>query len=231
MADGGFLTIVGSDGNFMSPEEARLEVLVQGIEDGTMATPEVYAVGATLFNNLRLTRPTSPPVLRFNRAMLNPQIQQRLAAAVRPAMQQQPLPAAPQLIPTVQQPSVQTTPVGQMREVVQGLDTGATLILPGASFDIQFNATMLFEPSRLMVGPSVAPLWTVDDLRVSADSLFLSAGPVPAETFLPESVGASSLKRRTAQPGTPLVVRVTNIDGAPHRFRGSIFGLAADACR
>lgn len=230
MADGGFLTIVGADGNFMDANEARLEVIAQGIEDGSMATPEMYQVGATLARNLQLTRPQSPTVNRFTRLAMNPAIMTRLASAVRPTMQQpMPAPMAIPLQPAA--PSVQTTPVGAMREVVQGLDSGPTLIAAGASFDVIFNATMLFEPTRLMVGPGVAPLFAIDDFRVSADSLFLSSGAVPGEVFLPDSVGASSLKRRTAQPGTPVLVRVTNIDGAAHRFRGAVFGLGADACR
>lgn len=230
MADGGFLTIVGADGNFMDANEARLEVVAQGIEDGTMATPEVYQIGATLARNLQLTRPTSPTLARFSRVVSNPATMSRLQNAMRPVMPNAPM-AAPVAIPLQPQPSVQTTPVGAMREVVQGLDSGPVLIAAGASFDITFNATMLFEPSRLMIGPGVAPLFAVDDLRVSADSLFLSAGAVPGEVFLPDSVGASSLKRRTAQPGTPVLVRVTNLDGAAHRFRGAIFGMGADACR
>jgi hypothetical protein len=133
------------------------------------------------------------------------------------------------MIPPTPGPHVQAVTPGELREVVQGLDTGAVLIAAGASFVITFNASMLFRPTRLMVGPAVAGLFTIDDIRVAADSLFLSSGPVPAEAFLPDAVTASSLKRRTAQPGTPVQVQVTNIDAAPHRFRGALYGAASDA--
>lgn len=223
MADGSFMTIVGADGNFMSPDEGRLMMLVQGIEDGSFGG-EMYEVGAQIANLVRAQRPASPALARFSRLAINPALAGRLAGAMRGA--------APTPIQTTPAPQrVETTPVGAVREVVQGLDTGPTLVLAGASFPITFNASMLFEPTRLMIGPSVAPLFVIEDIRVAADSLFLSAGAVPGEVYLPDGVGSSALKRRTAQPGTPISVIVTNIDGAPQRFRGALFGAGADACR
>ena len=224
MADGSFMTIVGSDGNFMTPDEGRLMVLVQGMEDGTFGG-EMYEVGAQIANLVRAQRPNSPALSRFSRLTVNPNIAARLGGMLRGG-------GAPTPIQTTPAPArVETTPVGTVREVVQGLDTGPTLILPGASFPLTFNASMLFEPTRLMIGPSVAPLFVIEDIRVAADSLFLSAGAVPGEVYLPDGVGSSALKRRTAQPGTPISVIVTNIDGAPQRFRGALFGSGADACR
>lgn len=217
------MQIVGADGQFMTEDEGQLMIIASGIESGAIASPDVYNVGAALATRLSAARPASPAVARFRGLALNPNVMARLRHFA-------PAPVAPiQTIPTAPQPTVQSVTPGELREVVQGLDSGPTLVPAGGSVTIQFNASMLFRPTRLMVGPSVAPLFTIDDIKVSADSLFLSTGSVPAESFLPDSVNASALKRRTAQPGTPVQILITNIDGAPHRFRGAIYGDAADA--
>lgn len=125
------------------------------------------------------------------------------------------------------QPSIAQVTPGPIREVVQGL-YDANPIAAGATRSISFNASMIFKPTRLMLGPTMAPVFAIEDLRVSSDSLFLSPGRVPGETFLPGSVGASALKRRSAQPGTPVSILVTNIDGAAHVFNAALFGESAD---
>jgi len=79
-----------------------------------------------------------------------------------------------------------------------------------------------------MVGTSIAPLFSIIDLKVGADSLFLASGAVPAECFVPGGVGASALKRRTATAGQPIVITVRNNDGAAHSFAGALFGEGAD---
>lgn len=216
------MQIVGADGQFMTEDEGQLMIIASGIESGAIASPDVYNVGAALATRLASARPASPAVSRFRSLALNPNVMARMRSALGPIAPIAPLATAPQ-------PTVQSVTPGELREVVQGLDSGPTLVPAGGSVTIQFNASMLFRPTRLMVGPSVAPLFTIDDIKVSADSLFLSTGSVPAESFLPDSVNASALKRRTAQPGTPVQILITNIDGAPHRFRGAIYGDAADA--
>ncbi len=224
MADGGFLQIIGQGGHMLTPEEGQLSLIVSGIEDGSMPVEPMYSVGATLATRIATVRPASQPVQRFNALAMNPNVLARMRAAVPmvpPAPYHPPAPAPG--------PTVAASAPGSMREVVQGLDTGTVLVAAGATFAITFNASMLFRPTRLMIGPSVAPLWVVEDIKVAADSLFLQTGAVPAEVYLPDGVGASALKRRTAQPGTPVQVIVTNIDGAAHRFRGALFGDAADA--
>lgn len=224
MADGTFSQIVGADGRFMDPDEARLAILVEGVENGSLNSPEVYTVGASLLSGLGARLPTSPTVTRA-RNVFSPQVLRAMTSRATAPMSSPGLTALQNALG----PSVQSVQAGEVREVVQGLDSGAVLIAAGATAILTFNASMLFRPTRLMIGPTVAPNWVIEDIKVAADSLFLQTGPVPGEVYLPNGVGASALKRRTAQPGTPVQVTVTNIDVAPHRFRGAMFGAAADA--
>lgn len=190
--------IIGDDGRLLSGDDATAHVLISGYDDG-MDPATFIGAAAPL-----LRRPITPTlrIPLFNRFQ---------AAQAR-------MPAAPQVVPAAQ---------GPVREVVQGLVSSGT-VAAGASATITVTASMLFRPSRLMLGPAIAPNFTIDDVRVSADSLFLSAGSVPGEAFLPQAVSAPNLKRRSAQPGTPITITVTNIDGAAHLFRAALFGEASD---
>lgn len=191
--------IIGDDGRVLSGDEAHAAVLVSGYDDGSIE-PAAFVGAAT-------------PLL--------PRLPARSAA--RPALLAR-LPLARNLL--AGGPQVAPATQGPIREVVQGISQAS--VAAAASATITITASMLFRPSRLMVGPALAAYFTIDDIRVAADSLFLSAGSVPAEAFLPNAVGASALKRRTAQPGTPITITVTNQDGAAHPFRAALFGEGSD---
>jgi len=197
--------IVGGNGLVFSPEDSEAMVLISGYDRGSLS-PDVFIGAASSASAMRL----SPQVA----SQLSARLQQAQQGRVlRPATS----PGGPQLV---------AAGPGPIREVVQGLSTGS--IAAGASSDITFNATMAFRPSRLMVGTSIAPLFSILDLKVGADSLFMASGAVPAECFVPGGVGASALKRRTATAGQPIVVSVRNNDGAAHSFAGALFGEGAD---
>lgn len=190
--------IVGGNGMVFSPEDSEAMVLISGYDRNTLS-PDVFIGAAS--NSIA--------------ARLSPQVAAQLNARLQQARQLRP--SGPQIVPA--------SP-GPIREVVQGLSTGS--IAAGAQADIVFNATMAFRPSRLMVGTSSAPLFSIIDLKVGADSLFMASGAVPAEVFVPGGVGSSALKRRTAAAGTPITVSVRNDDGAAHSFKGALFGEGAD---
>lgn len=196
--------IVGSNGHVYSPDDSQALLLVSGYDRGDFS-PDLFVGAASNAMAARL----SPQVAQA----LNARLAQAQQRTLRPIMS-----SGPQIVPAGP---------GPLREVVQGLSTGS--IAAGQSADITFNATMTFRPSRLMVGTSIAPLFSIIDLKVGADSLFLASGAVPAECFVPGGVGASALKRRTATAGQPIVITVRNNDGAAHSFAGALFGEGADA--
>lgn len=201
--------IIGSDGRLYVGEDASAYSLVQGIEDGTISGDEIIGLAPRFMAAQRVN-----PQLR---ARLAQALAQRAGGAFGGFRPQLTLPAGPRVVQASQ---------GPIREVCQGLYLAS--VAAGASADVQFNATMLFRPTRLMVGSSFASLFAIQDIKVGADSLFLSTGPVPAEAFLPDAVTASALKRRSAAPGTPVILTVQNTDGMAHPFRGALFGEASD---
>lgn len=199
------MQIIGANGQALSEDDSQAIILLSGYQRGSVGADAVIGAASTL--------------------NLSPQVRARLQNLV--ASRGLPAPAAqPALVEQVGARLAPTT-MGPIREIVQGLVSNS--IAAGASATIQFSASMLFRPTRLMIGPSYASLFVVEDLRVSADSLFLSSGAVPGEVFLPGAVGASALKRRTAQPGTQVSITVTNVDGVAHVFRAALFGEASDA--
>lgn len=202
--------IIGSDGRLYVGEDAGAYQLVQGIEEGYIAGDEIVGAAPRFLGSARV----------------NPQLRARLAAALAQRAGGALGGFRPQLAAFQTGPRVVPAAQGPIREVVQGLYIAS--VGAGVASDIQFNATMLFRPSRLMVGGSFAPFFVISDIKVGADSLFLSTGPVPAEAFLPDAVTASALKRRSAAPGTPIIITVQNTDGATHPFRGALFGEASD---
>jgi hypothetical protein len=194
------LQIIGDDGRILSGPDAQAHVIISGYDNGQMDANSFIGAAMPLMNR------------SFS---LSPSVMQNLTARFQQAQN------------VTGTARVASASPGPIREVVQGIDS-TTLILPGGVQVITINASMVFRPTRLMIGPTLAPLFTIQDIRVAADSLFLSAGNVPGESFLPQSVNASALKRRTAQPGTPVSITVENIDGASHRFRAALFGEASD---
>lgn len=204
------LQIIGADGYQLSGDDANALLLVSGYESGDLS-PDIF-VGA------------AP---RLIQRPLRPAVRSRLTSALtqaRPLVQQRYTPPAGY---APQAPQVVRAEPGPIREVVQGLLSAS--VAAGAQATVTFNVSMVFRPSRLMVGPTIAPNFAIIDIKVGPDSLFLAAGAVPGEAFLPGSVGASALKRRTAAPGTPINVVVENIDGAAHVFRGALFGEGVDS--
>lgn len=218
--------IIGEYGGQLTPDELQLASIVRGWEVGDFGD-EIIGQASPLASRVAATRrPAAMRIMpRFNAAMAAA-AQRSPHLMVRPTIPTFTGPTSPQGAVAV------PAHLGPVREVQQGLDSGPVLIAAGAQANIVVNVTMAFRPTRLMVGPTIAPLWVVDDLRVGPDSLFLGApGAAPAENFLPNAVSASALKRKTAQSGTPITVLVTNIDAVAHRFRGSLFGEAADAAQ
>lgn len=211
-------SIIGSDGSRLSPEEAQLLAFIAARESGRL--DEQAYVGAAL------------PLL-FGPSVSSATRSRAMSPALTAALTQgnRFMGAGGAIAASVSSPNgtgyAVPARIGPTREVVQGIFDGVS-IAAGATRDLTFNATMVFKPTRLMLGPSMAPVFAINDIRVSNDSLFLNTGRVPGEVFLPESVGASALKRRTAQPGTPVIVSVVNIDVQPHVFNAALFGEAAD---
>lgn len=80
-----------------------------------------------------------------------------------------------------------------------------------------------FKPMRLVVGESIAPFFTIDNIIVGNKSQFPSPVPLPAEMFIPQAE-AVVMDLETVNPALNLTLVVTNISGVPQNFRAGFVG-------
>lgn len=100
-----------------------------------------------------------------------------------------------------------------------------TPVAAGAQAQITTRPQVLYRPERLVVPASIAPFFTIDDIRVGNRSQFPSAEPLPAEMFT-QQADAVTLRLDTVNPAIDLILVVTNISNAAQDFRAGFIGRA-----
>jgi hypothetical protein len=118
-----------------------------------------------------------------------------------------------------------TTPT-KSREFPIGFDSVANIAAAAAATLTQ-RPQIVFRPERIVVPASVAAFFQVTDVKVGKNSQFVSAGAVPAQTFAETAFGVR-LKMDTCQISQDLIIDVTNIDVAAHRFLASMIGESVE---
>lgn len=98
-------------------------------------------------------------------------------------------------------------------------------IAAGAQATITTRPQTLYRPERLVVPASIAPFFTIDDIKVGNRSQFPSAEPLPAEMFT-QQADAVTLRLDTVNPAIDLILVVTNISGGAQDFRAGFIGRA-----
>jgi hypothetical protein len=96
-------------------------------------------------------------------------------------------------------------------------------ILAGTPATITTQPQTWFKPMRLVIGESIAPFFTVDNIIVGNKSQFPSPVPLPAEMFIPPAE-AVVMDLSTVNPALNLTLIVTNISGVPQNFRAGFVG-------
>jgi hypothetical protein len=99
----------------------------------------------------------------------------------------------------------------------------ATVVGGGLSANISANPQQLFRPERFVIPASLAPSFTVQDIKVGNVSQFPNAGDIPGESFAQNSFGNEMLLD-TVNPAINLQVSVTNITGGSLTFRAAFYG-------
>lgn len=204
-------------GNVIDQDEYENAIAMRVVDAISGLSPADVGAANPLANLLG-RRQSASPMLGGNRnvllqALRSPNI--RAATAQIAARAQGIIPAAP----------------GPVDETPLPIDSGAG-IAAGATAVISVNSQIIFRPRRLIVGPSIASFFTVDDMRVGNVPLTAGVGAITAEAFTPDSVNPN-VRKVTANPGVAISLTVTNIDGLAHRFRGVFFGEGSqpEGCR
>lgn len=96
-------------------------------------------------------------------------------------------------------------------------------VAAGTQATITTQPQTWFKPMRLVVGASIAPFFTIDNIVIGNKSQFPSPVPLPAEGFIPEAQ-AIVLDLDTVNPALNLTIQATNISGVPQNFRAMFVG-------
>ncbi len=112
------------------------------------------------------------------------------------------------------------------REFPIGFDSVAN-IAAAATATLTQRPQIVFRPERIVVPAAVAAFFQITDVKVGKNSQFVSSGAVPAATFAETAFGVR-LKMDTCQISQDLIIDVTNIDVAAHRFMASMIGESVE---
>ncbi len=112
------------------------------------------------------------------------------------------------------------------REYPIGFDSGSDV--PGlGSATLRQQPQIIFRPERLVIVSAIASFFNVEDIKVGKNSQTVASGAIPASSFAETAFGVR-MKLDTAQISQDIILSVTNIDAAPHRFRATFFGEAVE---
>ena len=113
-----------------------------------------------------------------------------------------------------------------LREYPLGFDSEVA-IAAGATATITTQPQIPFRVERLVVPSDLAGSFVVEELTVGKNPQLAANVGVPARIYDERAVGMR-LRGDTAQISQNVSLRVTNISGAPVRFRAAIIGAALD---
>lgn len=99
----------------------------------------------------------------------------------------------------------------------------ATVVGAGLGANISANPQQLFRPERFVIPASLAPSFTVQDIKVGNVSQFPNAGDIPGEVFAQNSFD-DGIRFDTVNPAINLQVSCTNVTGGSLTFRGAFKG-------
>lgn len=120
--------------------------------------------------------------------------------------------------------SALVTPRGSAEANLQPLGFELLNVAAAASgVNVTTQPQTLFKPMRLLVPATIAPFFTLTDIKVGNVSQLPSASPIPCESFVQGGFGVG-LSLKTVNPAINLTLVVNNISGAAADFRATFFG-------
>lgn len=87
--------------------------------------------------------------------------------------------------------------------------------------------TIAFKPQRITIPATIAPDFTIEDIKVGNKSQLAQSGSLPAEAFV-QNAFDTSMDMDTVQTSQDFVLQLTNISGAARTFRAAVYGRSAD---
>jgi hypothetical protein len=115
------------------------------------------------------------------------------------------------------------TSKGPVSSGVQPIGFTSTGVAAGTQVLITTQPQTWFKPMRLIIGESIAPFFTVDNIICGNKSQLPAATSLPAEAFIPQAQ-AVVLDLDTVNPALNLTLACTNISGVTQNFRAMFVG-------
>lgn len=109
-----------------------------------------------------------------------------------------------------------------------GMNSTGTVAASSSAIITARPQTMAFKPDRLIIPATIAPMFTVNDIKVGNRSQLPQNGDLPGEAFLPNTEGAM-LDFDTCQTSQDLILVVTNISGGALQFRACFYGKSLES--
>lgn len=97
----------------------------------------------------------------------------------------------------------------------------------GTVVPITVQPQIVFRPERLIVPSDIAGQFDIVDIIVGKNPQVAANNPIAARTFDEQSVGVR-LRMDTCQISQQIILRVTNVGGAPAVFRATMIGTAVE---
>jgi hypothetical protein len=107
----------------------------------------------------------------------------------------------------------------------QALPFARTLVTAGTTATILARPQRTFRTERFVVDSTIAAFFTIEELTIGRESMFVESGSIPAQVFAEVGVGVR-LAGYTANLGNEITIKVSNIDAADHTFGAAIIGSA-----
>ena len=113
------------------------------------------------------------------------------------------------------------------RRLVLPMASSGTVAAAASSTITARPQTIAFKPQRIVVPATIAPDFTIDDIKVGNKSQLAQSGSLPAEAFV-QSLFDGMMDMDTVQTSQDFVLAVTNLSGAARTFRAAVYGRSAD---
>lgn len=113
------------------------------------------------------------------------------------------------------------------RKIVLPMASTGTVAAAATSSITARPQTVAFKPTRVVVPASIAPDFTINDIKVGVKSQFAQSGALPAEMFTQNAFDVD-MDMDTVQTSQDFVLDVANISGGARQFRAGVRGVSAD---
>jgi hypothetical protein len=114
---------------------------------------------------------------------------------------------------------------GRAGRIVLGMNSSGTVAAAASTNITARPQSTAFKPERIVIPASVAPDFTIQDIKCGNVSQLAQSGDLAAEAFV-QTVFGGEMDMATVQTSQDFVLAVTNISGAARTFRAVVYGHA-----